>query len=245
MPKVSFIPVQMTNRLDKTGDDIPPFIKYRVGTVYDESGGQIDVNYSDEQCTLADLPTPQTNTKRCFPVYWQAPGHDEPIRDWFHKYVVTQIVQSDRTGGAPDMLTDYTYLGGAAWHYDDDDGMTKDKYKTWSQWRGYGQVRTTTGGWNDPKSQTDTYYLRGMDGDRQSPSGGTKSVTVSDGEGGTHTDHDALAGFALKTVTFDAPGGAVHDKTVNTPWRVQTASRTRSWGTTTANASTTVAVHGA
>ena len=236
LPKVSFIPVQMTNRLDKTGDDIPPFIKYRVGTVYDESGGQIDVNYSDEQCTLADLPTPQTNTKRCFPVYWQAPGHDEPIRDWFHKYVVTQIVQSDRTGGAPDMLTDYTYLGGAAWHYDDDDGMTKDKYKTWSQWRGYGQVRTTTGGWNDPKSQTDTYYLRGMDGDRQSPSGGTKSVTVSDGEGGTHTDHDALAGFALKTVTFDAPGGAVHDKTVNTPWRVQTASRTRSWGTTTANA---------
>ncbi|MDL4813185.1 RHS repeat domain-containing protein [Actinomadura opuntiae] len=236
LPKVTFTPVQLTNRLDKTGDDIPPFIKYRVGTIYDESGGQIDVNYSGEQCTLSDLPTPETNTKRCFPVYWQAPGHDSPIRDWFHKYVVTQVVQTDRTGGAPDMITDYSYLGDPAWHYDDDDGMTKAKYKTWSQWRGYGQVRTTTGGWNDPRTQTDTYYLRGMDGDRKAPDGGTKSVTVSDGEGGTYTDHEALAGFDLKTVHFDGPGGAVHDKTVNTPWRVQTASRTRSWGTTTANA---------
>lgn len=236
LPKVTFNSVQLTNRLDRSGDDIPPFIKYRVGTVYDESGGQIDINYSNEQCTLSSLPTPETNGKRCFPVYWQAPGHDKPIRDWFHKYVVTQIVQSDRTGGSPDMLTNYTYLGDAAWHYDDDDGITKDKYKTWSQWRGYGQVRTTTGGWNDTKTQTDTYYLRGMHGDRKNPSGGTKSVTVSDGEGGTHTDHEAFAGFELKTVNFDGPGGAVHDKTVNTPWRAQTASRTRSGVTITANA---------
>ncbi|MGP4029526.1 RHS repeat-associated core domain-containing protein [Actinomadura sp. 3N407] len=149
--------------------------------------------------------------------------------------MVTSVIQTDRTGLAPDMATKYEYVGGAAWHFDDDDGLTKEKDKTWSQWRGYGHVRTFTGDFADPATRSDTYYMRGMDGDRRTRSGGTKSVTVSDGEGGTHTDHNALVGFPLKTVQYTEPGGSVHSKTVNTPWRAQTASRTRSWGTVTAN----------
>ncbi|TDB77119.1 sugar-binding protein, partial [Actinomadura sp. KC216] len=164
------------------------------------------------------------------------PGQPAPVTDWFHKYVVTAVVQKDRTGHAPDMATQYQYLGGAAWHYDDDDGLTREKNKTWSQWRGYDHVRVTTGSLADPSTQTDTYYLRGMHGDRAGPDGGTRTVTVPDGEGGTHTDHEGLDGFPLKTVRYTAPGGSVHDKTVNTPWRQQTASRTRDWGTVTANA---------
>ncbi len=235
LPKVTFNHVQMDNRLDKTGDDILAYTRYRLGAIYDESGGQIDIAYSDPDCTLSNLPTPETNTTRCMPVIWTPPGREDPITDWFHKYVVTSVIQTDRTGLAPDMATRYEYLGGAAWHFDDDDGLTKEKEKTWSQWRGYGQVRTRTGDFDDPATQTDTYYLRGMDGDRKTKSGGEKSITVSDGEGGTYTDHEALAGFTLKNVQYTAPGGSVHSKTVNTPWRVQTASRTRSWGTTTAN----------
>ncbi|MEU5992345.1 RHS repeat-associated core domain-containing protein [Spirillospora sp. NPDC047418] len=235
LPKVTFNHVQLPNRLDKTGDDILPYIRYRLGAIYDESGGQIDIAYSDPDCSLSDLPTPETNSTRCMPVIWTPPGREDPITDWFHKYVVTSVIQTDRTGLAPDMATKYQYLGGAAWHFDDDDGLTKEKEKTWSQWRGYGHVRTLTGDFNNPASQSDTYYLRGMDGDRKTKDGGEKSVTVSDGEGGTYTDHDALAGFTLKTVQYTAPGGSIHTKTVNTPWRVQTASRTRSWGTTTAN----------
>ncbi|MER7546494.1 RHS repeat-associated core domain-containing protein [Spirillospora sp. NPDC127506] len=235
LPKVTFNHIQLPNRLDKTGDDILSYVRYRLGAIYDESGGQIDISYSDPDCSLSDLPTPETNTTRCMPVIWTPPGREDPITDWFHKYVVTSVIQTDRTGLAPDMATRYEYLGGAAWHFDDDDGLTKEKEKTWSQWRGYGHVRTRTGDFDNPATQTDTYYMRGMDGDRKTTSGGEKSVTVSDGEGGTYTDHDALAGFTLKTVQYTAPGGSVHSKTVNTPWRVQTASRTRSWGTTTAN----------
>ncbi|GGV33827.1 hypothetical protein GCM10010182_67030 [Actinomadura cremea] len=239
LPKVTFNHVQLPNRLDKSGDDILPYIRYRVGAIYDESGGQIEVNYSDTDCSLSDLPTPETNTTRCMPVIWTPPGREDPITDWFHKYVVTSVTQVDRTGLSPNMTTKYEYVGGAAWHFDDDDGLTKEKEKTWSQWRGYGQVRTFTGDPANPATQTDTYYMRGMDGDRQTKSGGEKSVTVSDGEGGTHTDHNALAGFTLRTVQYTEPGGSVHTKTVNTPWRVQTASRTRSWGTVTANVVTT------
>ncbi|GLW65303.1 hypothetical protein Arub01_35470 [Actinomadura rubrobrunea] len=243
LPKVTFNHVQLPNRLDKTGDDILPYIRYRLGAIYDESGGQLDIAYSEPECTPGDTPAPETNTKRCFPVIWAPPGREEPITDWFHKYVVTSVTQVDRTGLAPDMVTKYQYLGDAAWHFDDDDGLTKQKYKTWSQWRGYGQVRTFTGSHDNPSTQTDTFYLRGMDGDRKTKDGGTKSVTVSDGEGGTHTDHNSLAGFVLKTVTYTKPDGAVHSKTVNTPWRVKTAERERSWGTATAEVVRTGASH--
>lgn len=235
LPSVTFNHIHLPNRVDRQGDDIPPYLKYRVGAIYDEAGGQLEINYSEPDCTLDSLPTPHTNTRRCFPVKWTPTGYADPITDWFHKYVVKQVVAVDRTGHAPDMVTSYEYLDGAAWHYTDDDGMTKEKYKTWSQWRGYGRVRVYTGGWNDLRSQVEIRYLRGMHGDRLNPSGGKKQVTVSDGEGGTIVDEDHLQGFELKRTEYDGVGGAVVTKTVNTPWHHQTASRTRPWGTVTAN----------
>ncbi|WP_372346619.1 hypothetical protein [Streptomyces sp. KL116D] len=66
LPKVGFVYTQLENRLDKTGDGYAPFIKDRLSTVTDESGGQIDVNYSAAACSWDALPTPETNTSRCF-----------------------------------------------------------------------------------------------------------------------------------------------------------------------------------
>jgi RHS repeat-associated protein len=237
LPSVTFQHVQLENRVDKLGDDVGPYVKYRLGTIYDESGGQIDVNYSAKECTTDALPTPETNTKRCFPTYWVPPdGSKDPKIDWFHKYVVAQVIQTDRTGHAPDIVTDYDYQGGAAWHFDDDDGLTKEKYKTWSQWRGYATVSVQSGGDNDMRTQTDHQYFRGMDGDRLNKDGGTKDVTVSDGEGGSpYPDTDARQGFELKTIAYLKPGGAITSKTINTVWTHETAKRVRSWGTTTAN----------
>ncbi|MFE5036806.1 polymorphic toxin-type HINT domain-containing protein [Streptomyces sp. NPDC056683] len=240
LPKVTLAYTQLANRLDKIGDGYAPYIKARLSTVADESGGQIDVGYSAPVCDAAALPTPQTNTTRCFPQYIGGSTTDDPDRQWFNKYVVDTVTSTDRTGGAPDQVTMYDYLDGAAWHYDDDDGMTKEKSKTWSQWRGYGHVRVRTGGQGGAsamKSQTDTYFLRGMDGDRLGPSGGTKSVSVTldSGEGDPITDHESQAGFAYKTVTYSGPGGKVLSKTVSRPWYQQTAKKVRDWGTVTAN----------
>ncbi|MEU3249919.1 polymorphic toxin-type HINT domain-containing protein [Streptomyces sp. NPDC006997] len=240
LPKTTFGYVQLANRLDRTGDGFAPFIKERLATVADEAGGQIDVGYSAPVCDASALPTPQTNTSRCFPQYIGGSSTDDPDLHWFNKYVTSTVTLTDRTGGAPDQVTSYAYLDGAAWHYDDDDGLTKEKEKTWSQWRGYGHVRVKTGGQGGAaamRSQTDTYYLRGMDGDRLAPSGGTKSVSVSlgTGEGDPITDHESAAGFAYKTVRFSGPGGQVLGKTVERPWHHETARKTRSWGTVTAN----------
>ncbi|WP_330174150.1 polymorphic toxin-type HINT domain-containing protein [Streptomyces sp. NBC_01498] len=240
LPKTTFAYTQLTNRLDRTGDGYAPFIKGRLSTIADESGGQIDVNYSAPTCSFDALPTPQTNTTRCFPQYIGGSDSDDPERQWFNKYVVASVTGTDRTGKAPDQVTGYDYLGGAAWHYDDDDGLTKEKFKTWSQWRGYGQVRVQTGGQGGAgamKTQKDTYFLRGMDGDRENASGGTKDVTVSlgAGEGDPITDHESAAGFTYKTATYSAPGGKILSKSVNRPWHHETAKKERDWGTVTAN----------
>ncbi|MFJ5155458.1 RHS repeat-associated core domain-containing protein [Streptomyces sp. NPDC088353] len=240
LPKTTFAYTQLANRLDRTGDGYPPFIKARLSTVADEYGGQIDVNYSAPACDFAALPTPQSNTTRCFPQYLGGSSSADPEQQWFNKYVVTSVTATDRTGGAPDEVSTFQYLGGAAWHYDDDDGLTKEKFKTWSQWRGYGQVRVQTGGQGGApamRSQEDTYFLRGMDGDRKDVSGGTKSVSVTlgAGEGDPITDHESAAGFAYKSVRYSGPGGKVLEKTVDRPWHHQTAKKTRNWGTVTAN----------
>ncbi|MGW8328424.1 RHS repeat-associated core domain-containing protein [Streptomyces sp. NPDC055897] len=227
----------MIGRLDKDGDGRLPYYKQRLGTVTDESGGQLDVNYSQPACDWDHLPIPQSNATHCFPQQYQ-PTNEVPVTtEWFNKYVVDNIVATDRTGLSPNMVTRYTYLDGAAWAYDDDEGLTKEKLKTWSQWRGHAHVRVETGGTQSMSTQADHYFLRGMDGDRTDPSdkAKTRTVSVDDGEGTSLKDDEAWAGFEYRTETYDKPGGVVLSKAVNTPWKKETAKRVRDWGTTTAN----------
>ncbi|MEV4924323.1 polymorphic toxin-type HINT domain-containing protein [Streptomyces roseoverticillatus] len=243
LPKTTFAYTQRINRLDKTGDGKAPFIKERLSTVADESGGQTDVVYSQPACDWAKLPTPESNTTRCFPQFIGGSSSDDPTRQWFNKYVVEAVATTDRTGGAPDQVTRYDYLDGAAWHFDDDDGLTKEKFKTWSQWRGYGHVRVQKGGQGTGgmKSQEDTYFLRGMDGDRKGPDGGKKTVSapLSQQEGGPIADHESATGFTYLTETYSGPGGKLLSKSLSRPWHHETAKRERSWGTITANFSGT------
>ncbi|MEU4352685.1 HYD1 signature containing ADP-ribosyltransferase family protein [Streptomyces sp. NPDC023838] len=224
-------------RLDKSGDGRPGFYKQRLRTVLDESGGQLDVNYSQAACSWDSLPSAQSNTSRCFPQMYQAGFSDPVTTEWFNKYVVDSVISSDRTGGALSTQTNYTYFDGGAWAFDDTEGITKEKFKTWSQWRGYGKVRVQTGSSQAMSTQADHYFLRGMNGDRTDPAdkSKTRSVTVGDGEGNDLTDDEAWAAFEYRSETFDRPGGKILAKTVNTPWKKQTAKRDRDWGTTTAN----------
>ncbi|MEU3464449.1 polymorphic toxin-type HINT domain-containing protein [Streptomyces sp. NPDC006733] len=237
LPPITFGYDQRANRLDKTGDGRAPFVKDRLGSIADEAGGQLDINYSAAACNWNALPAPQTNTTHCFPQMYQPDNTTPATTEWFNKYVVDAVIATDRTGGAPDAVTHYTYLDAAAWHFADDEGLTKDKLKTWSQWRGHGHVRVQTGGTSGMSTQADHYFLRGMDGDRTDPTDKTqtRTVTVPDGEGTTLTDDAAWAGFEYRSEAYAAPGGALLSKSANTPWKKETAKRVRDWGTTTAN----------
>jgi RHS repeat-associated protein len=223
----------LVNRLDRIGDSRDPFIKKRLSTIQDEVGGQVDVGYSAPACDQNNLPTPHTNSSRCFPQI-RSQGEVQPvITDWFNKYVVTGVTTTDRTGGGDDMLTTYEYLGGGAWHWDESTGLIPVEEKTWSDWRGYGHVRVKTGSVTQRQSQSDHWFLRGMHGDRATPTGGTKSaeVTLESGEGNPIIDQPYWAGFTYKTASFTGPGGAVASKSVNRPWWHQTGISERAWGT--------------
>src|SRR5262249_12998759 len=91
--------------------------------------------------------------------------------------------------------------------------------------RGFGQVTTTTGASSDPITQATTTYLRGMDGDFNSQTGGTtKSITVSSTVGDVVTDSRQYAGTALETDTYNQAGGSVQAKAVNLPWSATTST---------------------
>ena len=214
LPSVSFQGVQLANRVD-AAEGIPPMYKWRLTDVYDEAGGHTHVNYSAPECTAGSLPAPDQNTKRCFPQYWQADGSESLTRDWFHKYVPVTVLEDDQSGVAGIERTDYEYVGGGAWHYDDNE-LTPLKYRTWGQWRGYGRVRELHGNPGETRSQEESLYLRGMDGDKL-PNGGTRSVTITDSLGGTITDHPALAGFERESLTYTEAGGSVLEGAITDP----------------------------
>ncbi|HEU5158126.1 MAG TPA: hypothetical protein VFU43_14105 [Streptosporangiaceae bacterium] len=52
LPPTTFVYTQLPNRVDKLGENDGPFIKDRLTTVYNESGGQLDVNYTRADCTI-------------------------------------------------------------------------------------------------------------------------------------------------------------------------------------------------
>ncbi len=98
--------------------------------------------------------------------------------DWFNKYVVNKVTQTDPTGGAPALVTAYSYSGGAGWHFDDNE-VVQAKYRTYGQFRGYADVKTYTGdGVNDPQTHSETTYYRGM-----SKNNNTTVVNVTDSAG--------------------------------------------------------------
>ncbi|GII88355.1 hypothetical protein Ssi03_63450 [Sphaerisporangium siamense] len=233
LPPVRFSGVQRPNRVDAL-EGRPPLTKWRVSAIDNETGGALSITYSDEDCTAGNTPAPDANTRRCYPQYWTPEDATSPKSDWFHKYVVTQVQQIDRTGGAPDVLETYEYLGGGAWHHDDDDGLTKEKYKTWSQWRGYGKVRVLRGAPGEQRSKAEYTYFRGMDGDELS-GGGRRDVKVTDSTGAAVDDADHLQGRVREEIHYDGPSGPAMTGTITGYWTRQTAKRVRSWATTTAH----------
>ncbi|MEV0901745.1 RHS repeat-associated core domain-containing protein [Actinoplanes sp. NPDC049802] len=237
-PPVTFDPVAMPNRVLTQTNTTNNW--QRLAAIRTETGALIQITYSLPQCTATDLPeSPHNNTRLCYPVKGPDPyDSDLDITEWWHKYVVRQVTETDvqLADGhqAPTKNTYYTYVGSPAWHYADDDGLSKPKYKTWSQYRGYGTVEVQVG--DTDKTLTRTTYLRGMHGDKLAPSGGTRSVTVPASLGSeTVYDEDQFAGMKREQVVYNGTADKPVSRTVFVPWRsTPTASRTINGDTVTA-----------
>ncbi|MFJ5092164.1 RHS repeat domain-containing protein [Streptomyces sp. NPDC088674] len=217
LPKVTFKGQQLANRVEgaTTGgrpDPVPPLVRYRVYAVNTESGSTLGVTYSAPDCKPGDMPKPESNTRRCYPVIWSppdSPGAEyEPYLDWFHSYVVTQVLESDNTGGAPVKETDYSYLDGMGWAKEEADEFTKAKYLTYGDRKGYGRVQVRTGAPAESKQTLTEYrYFRGI-----------KDAKVTDHEGTAVTDHPAFAGMTREEATYSQDGGTLESTTSYTPW---------------------------
>jgi RHS repeat-associated protein len=224
MPPVKFAGSALENRVSTS--TYPGLFRYRITAITNEMGGVTGVSYTlPTACSTS--ATPSSNTASCFPEYWTPSGYISPMLDWFNKYAVQEVLETDTYGGSVTKESDYAYSG-AAWHYDDDEN-TKAKYRTYGQWRGYQQVTTTTGnGSGDPQTkQVDSYY-QGMDGDWLS-STSTRSITLTDSQGGHHTDSAQLSGQVLESTSYLGNGGGVDHSTITSYWiSAATATRTRS-----------------
>lgn len=240
---VKFVGVQLDNRVD-SNDHSPPMKWWRIAAIRTEFGGDIGVTYSQQDCVAGSrMPSkPESNTLRCYPSMWTPQGYTDPEEDYFHKYVVERVDQTDLSGGGVKVSTDYDYDGAPAWHYTDVDGLTSKKYRTWSQWRGYELVKTYEGD-GDDRTFTEERYFRGMHGDKL-PSG-TRTVSVTDSEDTSVTDHDAYNGMLREEIVHNGPDGPVVEATIYDPWRsAPTASRTIDSTTVHARYVDTKAEHG-
>ncbi|MER7455785.1 RHS repeat-associated core domain-containing protein [Micromonospora sp. NPDC126480] len=211
--------------------------KFRLRQIDTESGGQIKIGYGlDSTCVGGQsAPNPDSNTRRCFPQEYQGAW------TWWHKYLVTQVIEHDTRGGAPDVVRRYSYgitadglraSGGSIgsntavlWRHDMNAFATELSHRSWSQWAGYPLVTETVGS-GSTVSKTMSLYFRGMDGDRTDAGDGTRNATITDTDHAAATDATYRAGFLKQRITFN--GTDVVSKEFFDPTSVRTARRTLS-----------------
>ncbi|MFI1829532.1 polymorphic toxin-type HINT domain-containing protein [Streptomyces sp. NPDC020412] len=211
---VRFEGVQKDNRVDKQGDGLAPFVRLRMSQIVTETGGVIGIDYLDPGCTVTSLPPADgTNTTRCYPVKWAFEG-DTAKLDWFHSYPVRRVIEGDNLAATPDTVTEYTYVGDAAWSKSTDE-FTKPEDRTHSIARGYHLVQTRKGTGSDARTLSEARYFRGIDG-----------AAVKNSAGAAVTDREQFAGMPREQATYNGDGGPLVSATSHTPWR-SAASATR------------------
>ncbi|MFI1649841.1 polymorphic toxin-type HINT domain-containing protein [Streptomyces avidinii] len=238
LPPVSFKAneVDMPNRVIKPPvngkeDEAPDFDRLRLETILTETGGAIEVKYSAPCAKGTTVPDLAKNTTRCFPVHWSADSGLDPDKvppiELFNKYVVDSVVERDRVAQRPDVTTSYTYED-AAWAKDDDE-FTKPDRRTYSQWRGYASVLTTTGKTENAgtatateQAQTRKRYFRGLSTD-------SAKVTIKDSSGTEDLGEDLpqYQGQVAETITYSKAGGSIESRELTWPRSMETARRKR------------------
>ncbi|WP_262386963.1 RHS repeat-associated core domain-containing protein [Streptomyces sp. TRM49041] len=224
MNPISFTYHMRPNRVDGT-DDILPLTRPRISTITSETGGITTVTLSGQECLRSEVTgaAEDTNTRSCYPLYWNINGAANASLDWFHKYRVLAVTESEPTGQNDAVEHAYSYSG-AAWHHTDDPFVPKAE-RTWSDWRGYRQVTEYKGALNTTRSKTVSLYMQGMHGDKKKD-GTTKSVSVaplaSPALGlATLTDSDQYAGHLRQKVVYN--GTTAISAESSEPWSSETA----------------------
>ncbi|MDT7783055.1 MAG: hypothetical protein QOF58_1474 [Pseudonocardiales bacterium] len=218
LPPVTFEGTRFANRVNKV-DGIGPLLRFRVTAIVSEAGGVTSVKYKAPDCAADSLPAnPESNTKLCFPQWWAKKDQSERM-DYFHKYVVEEVTTSDRISANTEQVQRYEYVGGAAWAYDTSE-FTKDDKRSWTDFRGFADVKIRKGKPNDPSgpvTMTEKYFYRGMNADKL-PNNGVRSVKITDSEGGERPDEEWLRGQEYESQVHDGESDSLLEKSISTPY---------------------------
>ncbi|MFL6161508.1 MAG: RHS repeat-associated core domain-containing protein [Jatrophihabitantaceae bacterium] len=222
LPALSFTKTPLHNRVN-TSDGLALTVKFRISVITTETGAQITIGYTAQQCDLTTVNTikanPGANSYRCFPQWWtpQTTPPTAAFLDWFHSYDVTSVSSNPRTGGAKDLIDQmyYDYTGTPAWRWDDSPA-TPDAKRTWSVYAGYNTVRVSHGDTNSPnlRSSTDYLFFQGKDGDH----GASGPVYVTGSDHVAVLDSRWLAGRVREQTDTVGVAGSTVDDTINTAW---------------------------
>jgi RHS repeat-associated protein len=222
LPPVSFAGTPLPNRVETAADAAAGYsdlTRFYLTSITNDTGGVTSIAYSPADptpCAAGSFPAPDANTAACYPDYWTPVGGTAQILDWFNLYAVATVTQTDTTGGAPPIVTSYTYAN-PGWHYDSGT-ISRSAAVTWDQYRGYQSVTTETGTAPDPVTQTSTTYLQGMSQDGP-PTDTGPVVTLTTSRGQQVTDSNQFAGMPLETVVYDGAGtGQQVTDTIDLPW---------------------------
>ncbi|WP_328431607.1 polymorphic toxin-type HINT domain-containing protein [Streptomyces sp. NBC_00453] len=205
-------------------DQRPGFTRPRIGVVSTEYGGDIEVEYTGGCASEPTEDKGKTNGT-CYPVRWSPDGDEKtPAKAWFNKYVVDSVTEIDKvTSHGRPVVSKYAYSG-PAWAKTDDE-FTRPSLRTYSDWRGYRQVKVTKGsksssepGVPQAQSQSVTRYFQGIGGEVKDST--DKYTLLSD-------DAPQYAGMTAETITYVDSDGKTLKRALNYPWSKQTASRTR------------------
>ena len=228
----------LANRADAApGLGVPWIYLYRVDQIRNELFGETKVTYfQNRPCT----PIPaqyDTNTKDCYPVWFKPTGAPLGV-GVFNKYLVQWVEDRDGSNGgagtgSPAVRTTYDYLGDPGWHFAQDPVTNDNTSQSWSDWRGYGQVRVRTGGGSTVESVTEYTYFRGLYGDPLVPCttypcapGTFRTTQVTTSQGVSVNDENWLAGRIREIRRLDSVGGAEKFGEVHTHGHV---SSTGTW----------------
>ena len=118
LPDVTFAGVADAQPGRHANDHSPAMNWCRIKTITTETGGKIDVTYSGAGLRRrhpdARPGQPAQQHAALLPGQWTPAGLPDPITDCFHKYVVTDVVETDLAGTVvAGCITHYDYLGDA------------------------------------------------------------------------------------------------------------------------------------
>ncbi|MFE2163936.1 RHS repeat domain-containing protein [Streptomyces sp. NPDC059447] len=231
VPPVDFTYHMRPNRVDVDGDNVVPLNRPRINTITSETGAITTVTVSDPQCVRGTkMPAAEDdNSMSCYPVYWPINGGD-PKLDWFHRYNVSAVTVADPAG--QNDLVEYAYeYEKPGWHHNDDP-LTPEDERTWSNWRGYGKVTAYTGATGKTRSKTVKVFMQGMRGDKRKDTSNTRTtvvaavpipgLTIPDID-----DDDQYSGFQRQEIAYD--GATPLSISVTDPWSKETASQQKSY----------------